>query len=212
MDKNHFFSSNQIQGFLNDFRRNLIDLPASIKEQHVLEIKSDLYENAVKKSNTGVPENEIPQHVLREFLPPQKLANEILIEYTDQDTKEAKRSLNFMKYYTVLSIGSLGALAVPIVLGFINISSNLPFAIAFVISNLWLMFGKLPWNPTSIDFLRKVMKISKFLLVIAFGFFAIRLIMTKEFENFSLYYFISYLLIVFLYIVSLRGIYKKKQA
>jgi hypothetical protein len=212
LDKQHFFSNNVIDSYINDLSRNLIDLPQNIKEQHILEIKSDLYESAVEKLREGFPEKEVPQVVLKDFLPSQKLANEILEEYSEIDFCDSKKSLNFIKYYTVLSIGCLGALAVPIAMGDINISSNLPFALAFILSNIWLVFGKLPWNITTLNFFKRVMKVSSFIFAIAFACFAIRLIIAKAIESFTLSYFIGYLIVAILYVVFLKSFYKRKQA
>ncbi len=201
-----------IDSYINDLSRNLIDLPKSIKEQHIAEIKSDLFESAVEKEREGVPEKELPHIVLKDFLPPRQLANEILDEYSDININESKKSLNFLKYYTVLSIGCLGALAVPIAMGGINISSNLPFALAFVLSNLWLIFGKLPWNITTLNFLKKLMKVSNLIFAIGFACFAIRLMVIKTIESFTLSYFIGYLILTIWYVLFLKIFYRRKQA
>jgi len=212
LDKQYFFSNNVIDSFINDLSRNLIDLPQNLKEQHIMEIKSDLYESAVEKERAGVPDKEIAQVVLRDFLPPQKLAIEILGEYSEINFDESKKSLNFIKYYTVLSIGCLGALAVPIAMGKINISSNLPFALSFILANLWLIFGKIPWNITTLNFLKRIMKVSNFIFAIGFACFAIRLMVAKTIESFTFSYFIGYLILAILYVVFLKAFYNKKQA
>ncbi|WML43846.1 hypothetical protein [Neobacillus sp. PS3-40] len=212
MDKQYFFSNNLIQSYINELSRNLLGLPQNIIEQHILEIKSDLYENAIEKSKAGFLEREIPQYVVTEFLSPQKLAIEIIEEYGEIEFSESNRAVNFIKYYTALSMGSLGAMAIPIAMGGINISANLPFALAFIFSNVWIIFGKIPWNITTLNFLKRIMKIRDLLIAIAFGCFAIRIIIAKEIESFTLYYFMIYLLVLIMYIMFLKSFYKRKQA
>ena len=104
-----------------------MNLPTSAREQHVLEIKSDLYENALSKESEGIPSGVIPSQVIAEFLPPKELAKEIAVEYTDVIEKAQQSTNTFIKYFTGFSIAPLGALSIPIVLGFINISACLPF-------------------------------------------------------------------------------------
>ena len=51
MNKEQFFANELIISFLHDFQKGLMNLPTSAREQHVLEIKSDLYENALSKES-----------------------------------------------------------------------------------------------------------------------------------------------------------------
>lgn len=53
MNKEQFFSNELIVSFLHDLHKGLMNLPTSAREQHVLEIKSDLYENALSKKVKG---------------------------------------------------------------------------------------------------------------------------------------------------------------
>ncbi|PEE25996.1 hypothetical protein CON98_32940, partial [Bacillus toyonensis] len=55
MNKEQFFSNELITSFLHDLHKGLMNLPTSAREQHVLEIKSDLYENALCKESEGIP-------------------------------------------------------------------------------------------------------------------------------------------------------------
>ncbi|PET36114.1 hypothetical protein CN514_24775, partial [Bacillus sp. AFS001701] len=81
MIKIEFFSNKLIQSYLNEFSKNLNALPTDIKNQHIEEVKCDLYENALEKFNNGINSKEIPEMILREYLSPKKLANEILGDY-----------------------------------------------------------------------------------------------------------------------------------
>ncbi|MGQ7772216.1 hypothetical protein [Bacillus sp. WC2507] len=168
-----------------------MNLPTSAREQHVLEIKSDLYENALRKENDEIPSALIPQHVI----------------------EEAQQSTNtFIKYYSGLSIGPLGALSVPIVLGFINFSANLPFLLSFIASNIWFIFRENHWNIDLLKYFKTIIFISSRLLIaLPFSFFAIRIMITKQFDMFSFYYLIGYVLFSSLYIVLLKQLYKKNE-
>ncbi len=139
MNKEQFFANELIISFLHDFQKGLMNLPTSAREQHVLEIKSDLYENALSKESEGIPSGVIPSQVIAEFLPPKELAKEIAVEYTDVIEKAQQSTNTFIKYFTGFSIAPLGALSIPIVLGFINISACLPFLLAFIASNIWFI-------------------------------------------------------------------------
>ncbi|EOQ08923.1 hypothetical protein KQ3_04031 [Bacillus cereus B5-2] len=191
MNKDQFFANELITSFLQDFHKGLMNLPTSAREQHVLEIKSDLYENALRKENDEIPSALIPQHVI----------------------EEAQQSTNtFIKYYSGLSIGPLGALSVPIVLGFINFSANLPFLLSFIASNIWFIFRENHWNIDLLKYFKTIIFISSRLLIaLPFSFFAIRIMITKQFDMFSFYYLIGYVLFSSLYIVLLKQLYKKNE-
>ncbi|HDR7564577.1 MULTISPECIES: HAAS signaling domain-containing protein [Bacillus] len=212
MNKEQFFSNELIVSFLHDLHKGLMNLPTSAREQHVLEIKSDLYENALSKESEGIPSASIPSQVIEEFLPPKELAKEITVEYTDV-IQDAQQSTNtFIKYFTGLSIAPLGALSMPIALGFINISANLPFLLAFIASNIWFICRENHWNTNQLKFLKTVILFSTSVLIaLPFAFFAIRIIITKQFDMFSFYYLIGYVLFSSIYIVLLKQLYKKNK-
>ncbi|MGE6344335.1 HAAS signaling domain-containing protein [Bacillus mycoides] len=212
MNKEQFFSNELIVSFLHDLHKGLMNLPTSAREQHMLEIKSDLYENALSKGSEGIPPATIPSQVIEEFLPPKELAKEIAAEYTDV-IQDAQQSTNtFIKYFTGLSIAPLGALSVPIALGFINISANLPFLLAFIASNIWFICRENHWNADLLKFFKTVLSFSTSVLIaLPFSFFAIRIMITKQFEIFSFYYLIGYVLFSSLYIILLKQQYKKNK-
>jgi len=212
MNKEQFFSNELITSFLHDLHKGLTNLPTSAREQHVLEIKSDLYENALSKESEGIPLEIIPSQVIEEFLPPKELAQEITVEYTDVIQNTQQSTNTFIKYYSGLSIGPLGALSVPIVLGFINISANLPFLLAFIVSNIWFICRENHWNTKQLKFLKTMISFSTSVLIaLPFAFFAIRIMITKQFDMFSFYYLIGYVLFSLIYIVLLKQLYKKNK-
>lgn len=212
MNKEQFFSNELITSFLQDFNKGLMNLPISAREQHVLEIKSDLYENALCKESGGIPLASIPSQVIEEFLPPKELAKETAGEYTDV-IQDAQQSTNtFIKYFTGFSVAPLGALSMPIALGFINISASLPFLLAFIASNIWFICRENHWNTKQLKFLNTVISFStSALIALPFAFFAIRIMITKQFDMFSFYYLIGYVLFSSLYIFLLKQLYKKNK-
>ncbi|MBJ8050761.1 hypothetical protein JDS87_01735 [Bacillus cereus] len=212
MNKEQFFSNELIASFLQDLHKGLMNLPTSTREQHVLEIKSDLYENALSKESDGISLATIPQQVIEEFIPPKELAKEIAAEYADV-IHDAKQSTNmFIKYYTGLSIAPLGALSVPIALGFINLSANLPFILAFIASNIWFILRENHWNTDLLKFFQTMISFStRLLIALPFSFFAIRIMTTKQLDMFSFYYLIGYVIFSSLYIVLLKKQYKKNK-
>ncbi|PEJ46855.1 hypothetical protein [Bacillus wiedmannii] len=212
MNKEQFFSNELITSFLQDFNKGLMNLPISAREQHVLEIKSDLYENALCKESGGIPLASIPSQVIEEFLPPKELAKEIAGEYTDV-IQDAQQSTNtFIKYFTGFSVAPLGALSMPIALGFINISASLPFLLAFIASNIWFICRENHWNTKQLKFLNTVISFStSALIALPFAFFAIRIMITKQLDMFSFYYLIGYVLFSSLYIFLLKQLYKKNK-
>ncbi|PFA14120.1 hypothetical protein [Bacillus cereus] len=212
MNKEQFFANELITSFLQDFHKGLMNLPTSAREQHVLEIKSDLYENALNKESEGIPSASIPSQVIEEFLPPKELAQEIAVEYTDV-IQHAQQSTNtFIKYFTGFSVAPLGALSTPIALGFINISANLPFLLAFIASNIWFIYRENHWNTDLLKFFKTVITFSSSVLIaLPFAFFAIRIMITKQFDMFSFYYLIGYVLFSSLYMVLLKQLYKKNK-
>lgn len=212
MNKEQFFSNELIASFLHDLHKGLINLPTSTREQHVLEIKSDLYENALSKESEGIPSASIPSQVIEEFLPPKELAKEIAVEYTDVIQNAQQSTNTFIKYFTGFSIAPLGALSMPIALGFINISANLPFLLAFIASNIWFICRENHWNTKQLKFLKTAISFSTSVLIaLPFAFFAIRIMITKQFDMFSFYYLIGYVLFSSLYIFFLKQQYKKNE-
>ena len=212
MNKEQFFSNELITSYLHDLHKGLMNLPMSTREQHVLEIKSDLYENALSKESEGMPLASIPSQVIEEFLPPKELAKEIAVGYTDVIQNAQQSTNTLIKYYSGLSIGPLGALSVPIVLGFINISANLPFVLAFIASNIWFICRENHWNTDLLKYFKTIISISSRLLIaLPFAFFAIRIMITKQLDMFSFYYLIGYVLFSSLYIFFLKQQYKKNK-
>ncbi|XBB52822.1 hypothetical protein WMZ06_23370, partial [Bacillus sp. SW7] len=66
------------------------------------------------------------------------------------------------------------------------------------------------WNTSQLKFLKTVISFSTSVLIaLPFGFFAIRIMITKQFDLFSFYYLIGYVLFSLLYIVFLKQNYKK---
>lgn len=214
MNKDIFFSNKYIMSFLNDFEKKLLSLPFEMREQYISEIKSDLYENAIELSKMRFKDNEIPQEVLKGFVPSEKIANEILEEHRDDFANYHKENNKVMKYYTVFSVGAFGALALPILFGEFNLSSNLPFIIFFVISNIWLFSKKdILWNKSILGYFHKMIYFTQSIIIaIPLGLFAIRIIITKKIEEFSLFYLLVYLLITILYLSCLKYLQKNKQA
>lgn len=208
MQKDFFFANEQIQVYLDRLDKRLSSLPKDIKQQHIDEIKSDLYETALEKWNNGVQQEEIPQVVLKQFISPEQLAKEILVEHGAQDNK---KDIKKISYALSLVTGSFGGLSAPIALGYINISAMLPFLLAFILGNLLLFVNKISWTEEIIRHFGKVLGVYNWILALPFALFAIRIIRTNEIESFSLYYLIGYLLIFFVYLAIIKSYYKNKQ-
>jgi uncharacterized membrane protein len=210
MRKDRFFSNQLIQSYLDDFSKRLNDLPPDIKQQHIQEVQSDLYEKALEKEKKGISPEEIPQSVLMEFLSPKQLAAAILAEYDMEDLNH----LNVIKlsYSFVLAIGSFGALSVPILLGFINVSVILPFVLGLILGNMYLLFGKFTWNKTLLSHLQKTMSFIHWIYALPLTLFAVRTMILKQIDMFSFYYLVGYLIVSFVYIRFLKVMYKYKEA
>ena len=54
MNKEQFFANELIASFLHDLHKGLMNLPTSARKQHMLEIKTDLCEKAVRKESDGI--------------------------------------------------------------------------------------------------------------------------------------------------------------
>ncbi|QHT47329.1 hypothetical protein M662_12805 [Bacillus sp. SB49] len=106
----------------------------------------------------------------------------------------------------------MGALSVPILIGFINVSATLPFLIAILIGTINILVNKkVLWNQEMKKYFKKTIRYSTFgYLALGFGFFAVRLIISGELNNFMLYCTLFYLAIGALYILALNKIYQKK--
>lgn len=206
MFKDDFFSNEHIKSYLVDLDKKLSSLPTNIKQQYLDEIKSDLFELALEKDKNGVKQDKIPLEVLREFISAKQLANEILLEHeNDGNKKELKK----MTYPTVITISSLGALSVPIGLGFINFSALLPFLLGFIFGNIWIFLNKANWNEKVLLHFGKIIGSFNWIIAIAFALFSLRIILTKNINLFSLLYLIGYLLVVFVYFKIFKSFQRK---
>ncbi|MEN8648990.1 hypothetical protein ABFE25_31125 [Bacillus toyonensis] len=209
ISKENFFSNELIRSFINDLTRTLNTLPTNLKEQHILEIKSDLYSSAVEKQKNGITENKIPQEVLKEFISSKQLGNEILLGYTESELIQNNKISKSFSYAITISISSFVALSIPIIIQFINLASNLPFLIAFIASNVWIAFDKSEWNNKQVKHLLTLTKLRNPIISIAFTMFAINIIINKQINMFSVYYLFVYLIICLIYFQFLKYIYKK---
>ncbi|MFT8319902.1 MAG: hypothetical protein ABF649_03255 [Bacillus sp. (in: firmicutes)] len=215
MDKNLFFSNSLIKSFLNDLSKNLISLPFELREQHISEIESDLYANAIELSKQGKKDEDIPQEVLKDYLSPKSIATAIQSEYSEEIKTAHPTNKTTIQSYTAFSIGPLGALSIPILFGNINISSSLPFIICFIVSNLVFIYNnnKIIWDDKMLTYLKKMIIVCRtVLLSLSLAFFSIRTIIKNDIDKFSLYYLLCYILISLIYIMLLKSLLKKKQA
>ncbi|MEW4226390.1 hypothetical protein [Rossellomorea marisflavi] len=213
MEEKRFFSNSLVENYLTNLNNNLKNLPYDIRKQHIEEVKADLYNNALSLSRNDKAEDEVSKKVIGDFIPPQELAKEIQREYKHDFNKQHRTNNALMKYFTVFSIGCLGALSLPIVLGFLNITSSLPLVLFFLVSNIWLISSKsILWNETMLGYFKKMITFCKTILIaLPLAFFSIRLAMLKELDNFSLYYMVIFLIVVLMYITLLSIFYKKKK-
>jgi uncharacterized membrane protein len=208
MRKDRFFSHQLVQSYLEDFSKRLHDLPPDVKQPFIQKVRSDLYEKAMEKEKKGVSPEEIPQSVLMEFLSPNELAADLLKEC---DREDLNHHVIKLSYSTVLAIGSFGALSVPILLGFINVSAILPFVIGFIIGNMCLLFGKFTWNRTLLSHFQKTMRFIHWMFALPFVLFAVRTMIVRQIDLFSFYYSVGYLIVAILYIRFLKMLPKHQE-
>ena len=187
-----FFDDKTIANFVSTLRRELDSLPPKIREQHIDEIKSELYEKSIEKNQEGFDERDVPTEVVKDFSPPKEIAINILSDY---GIKSEPKGYKFITYYPSLSLGPIAACSIPILLGFVNFSALLPFILSFIFSNLYLVIGRINWTEVNIELFAKITKATSWTIAIPFTFFSIRLMLTKEFEPFIIKYLVGYTLI-----------------
>ncbi|SDJ73639.1 HAAS signaling domain-containing protein [Salimicrobium halophilum] len=214
MNKDVFFSSGIVKNFIDKLSYHLKSLPNDIRDQHIAEVKSDLYDHALElNASKSLSNNEIPEQVINDFTSPEVIADEITEEYKDDLNYYHKSNNNLIKYYTVFSIATLGGLSLPILLGEMNISSSLPLILFFLGSNIWFITNKkILWNHSLLNYFQKMIRFgASALIALPFAFFAVRIIITNAIESFALTYLMIYLAIVILYLIFLSMIYKRKK-
>lgn len=204
-----FFDNKTIANFVSTLRRELDSLPPKIREQHIDEIKSELYEKSIEKIREGFDERDVPAEVVKDFSSPKEIAINILSDY---GIKSEPKGYKFITYYPSLSLGSIIACSIPILLGFVNLSALLPFVLAFIISNLYIVIGNINWTKVNIELLTKITKATSWTIVIPFTFFSIRLMLTKEFESFILQYLVGYIVIWLAYYLFINYFTRQKKA
>lgn len=209
--KNNFFSNNLIKSFIHDLYKNFKEIPDDIKEQYILEIKSHLYSVALEKQKKGIEMEQIPQEVLKDFSSPKKLAAEILAEDGKDFLEEEDRTnFNNFKYAVIFSLFGLSGFIAPLIKNSLDVSAMLPGILASILGISWLLFGKFQWNDRFIKFYNNILRFRNVIIGIAFGIFAIQIIIHNKIIYFSLYYLIFYFVFCIAYFQLLKYISKKK--
>ncbi|PET44436.1 hypothetical protein CN514_21840 [Bacillus sp. AFS001701] len=104
---------------------------------------------------------------------------------------------------------SFGSFSVPILNGYINYSSTIPFFIGFIVGNILLIFGKINWNQEILTHFKKIIIIFIGNIPIAFTMFAIHIVNKNKIDIFPLYYLICFVILTCVYMMLLQRIYKK---
>ncbi|MFK4311150.1 transcriptional regulator with XRE-family HTH domain [Bacillus sp. RC242] len=146
---------------------------------------------------------------IKEVCLPEKNVMNALEEHKNNFTENNK----VVKYYTVFSVGAFGALSVPILFGEMNVSSNLPFLLAFIISNIWILCNKnILWDKNILEYFRKMIYFTKSATIaVPLALFSLHIIINKNIETFSIYYLLIYFVMAMLYLTFLRYLLKNKQ-
>ena len=213
MTKNEFFSHPAVKQYLNETDKALAGLPPEIRGQYIEELKADLYAAAEQRELDGLRPEDIPQKTVDSFLPPTELAYAILKEHEDDFKDNHKANKNGAGIFTGLAVAGIGAMATPIMLGFLNISAQLPFLLAVIVGTAGIMLNKkIFWNGQMMNYLEKTIKISeKMILILALGFFAVRIIVTGGLSSFTLAYTAGYLVLGILFLLIMKRFYRVKK-
>lgn len=212
MNKNEFFSQTTIKCYLTEVNQGLSSLPKNVKEDYITEIKADLFTTGENLSKEGQTKN-IAEETIASFLPAQELAQAIVQEHKQDAEKNHETNLKAIKLFSGFVITSIAALAVPIILGFMNVSAMLPFILAIILVPIWVLTNKqVLWNDFMFKHWNTALKTSrKVLLILAFGFFAVRLMIVQELTMFTLGYTIVYLIFGYIFITLLKSFSNSKK-
>lgn len=213
MIKNEFFSHPAVVQYLNETDEALAGLPPEIRGQYIGELKADLYAAAEQREFDGALPEDIPQETVDSFLPPTELAYAILKEHEGDFEDDHKVNKNSAGIFTSFAVAGMGAMATPIMLGFMNFSALLPFMLAVITGTAGIMLNKkILWNGQMINYLEKTIKISeKMILILALGFFAVRIILTGGLSSFTLTYTAGYLVLGILFLLIMKRFYRNKK-
>lgn len=213
MNKNEFFSQTIIKNYLKEVDQALSSLPKNVREEYVSEIKADLFMNGEHLFEEGKTKN-IAEETIRSFLPAKELAHGIVQEHKQDAEKNHEANLTAIKIFSGFVITSVAALAVPIILGFMNVSAMLPFILAIILVPIWVLTNKqILWNDFMFKHWNTALKTSrKILLILAFGFFAVRLMIVQELTTFTLSYTLGYLIFGYIFITLLKSFSNSKKS
>ncbi|PEJ40764.1 hypothetical protein COF38_10645 [Bacillus pseudomycoides] len=181
-----------------------------LSELYKVTLDELIKENKEFKTKISIDDKNTKKEVC---LSKKNIINALKEEYKDNFTDNHKENNKVVKYYTVFSVGSFVALSVPILFGEMNVSSNLPFLLAFIISNIWILYNKnILWDESILAYFQRMIYFTQSAIIaVPLALFSLHIIINKNIEIFSLYYLVIYFALAMLYLVFLRCLLKNKQ-
>ncbi|MGZ0879988.1 HAAS signaling domain-containing protein [Priestia megaterium] len=200
-----------VNNYLKKLDKNLSLLSKGEREQQINEIKDHIYENVQDKvENGGMNADQAVQETINKFLPPEKLAEEILnAEKPYYEKNFINKGDTFFRYGLMCAIGSLGGLSIPILKGEFNFGLILPFILVLVAGIILLNTKHIQWNQIQLKNIKWVSRIIIAFLSVPFAFFAVRIIKENSINLFSLYYLIGFIIVAIGLYMYLRSLYFK---
>ncbi|MGG0419805.1 hypothetical protein ABEY52_27685 [Priestia aryabhattai] len=209
--KFHELSHSLVNDYLKKLDKSLYLLSKEERTQQVQEIKYDIYENVQNKvENRKIHIDQAVKETINEFLPPERLAEEIMnVEKPQHEKKFINKGDTFFQYGLMCAIGSIGGLSIPILKGELNLSLILPFIMALLAGICLLNTKNIQWNNIQLKNLKWVSRIVVAFLAVPLTFFAVRIINDNSINHFSLYYLIGFIVVAIGLYMYLRRLYLK---
>jgi hypothetical protein len=199
-----------IESYLSELSKKLQFLSKDERNLQVSEVKDHMYHILHEKTESGMNITQAAEDTLREFLPPEELAKGILSEEPENESFTNRGNALF-SYGTMLTVGSLGGLSIPILQGDLNLGIILPFLLGLTAGIVLLNSKSIQWNENQLLNLKWISRILIGFLGIPLTFFSYRIIKDNAVSYTSLGYLIAILFIAAGIYLFLRKLFYSKR-
>lgn len=206
---NHYEHS-LIESYLSELNKKLQLIPKLERQHQIAEVKDHLYHIMREKENSGMSTNQAAEDTLREFLPPEQLA-EGIIEEDDQNKSIINKGDTLFRYGTMLTVGSFGGLSIPLFKGELNGGIILPFFISLIVGIMLLNAKSIQWNENQLKNLKWISRILIGFLCVPLTFFAYRIIKDNSINYLSLSYLMAVMVLALIVYLFIKRLFDIKQ-
>jgi len=212
MTRDEFFSSFEVRAYLKETNDGLAGLSPKERGEQLDQLRADLWAHAERLQQAGEVE-DLPRKTIDHFHSSSSVTQEVVDEPKGEFTVDPTKNNQSITLFTGLAATGIAAMSAPIMIGFLNVSAQLPFFIAVVYASIWLMTNKgIRWDDRMLNFLHKSIRLIQIVAVaLLISLLGIRFVILGGIDTFTLYYSIFYSAFSLFFIMIWRRFYTAKQ-